>query len=537
MILKKPYAFLIKHFKIIHLILLVITSYIAYRFNKILDFFSSYNKSSILVPENAAHNYISFILFIAIIIVIIFGIIMYRLMKKKHKPSSFYLATIIYYILLFIGVVFAYNLINDLSFSTLTQQESRALRDIYTILTVPSVYFIVISLIRGIGFDIKKFNFSKDLEELEIKNEDNEEFEFIVGTDTYKYKRRTRRILRELKYYILENKFFVTIILGSLVVVLLIILFINFNFTNKTYKVGSTIKTDSFIYKINKAYLTNMDKSLKVIHENKVYLILDMTISSTTSKKEILYPENFYLKLKDGNTVKYKTSLSYSFSDLGVTYKGDQIDNKDNHYLLVFEIPKDKTSFRYNLKVYDTSKIKNNTIEKVFKKVKINPTKLQEKPSITTASLNQDLSLGSNLYGNTKIKINSIKKANSYEYSYDSCDSNNQNCTTKYDFLTPSNPSSQTFLIVNFDLTVDNKTNLYYSLSSDELSKGFFDRFAYINYKTAANNISSSVTAINIPNQTNTILLEVTNVINNTSTYNLEIKTRETNYLISQNNS
>ena len=105
MILKKPYAFLIKHFKIIHLILLVITSYIAYRFNKILDFFSSYNKSSILVPENAAHNYISFILFIAIIIVIIFGIIMYRLMKKKHKPSSFYLATIIYYILLFIGVI------------------------------------------------------------------------------------------------------------------------------------------------------------------------------------------------------------------------------------------------------------------------------------------------------------------------------------------------------------------------------------------------------------------------------------------------
>ena len=67
--------------------------------------------------------------------------------------------------------------------------------------------------------------------------------------------------------------------------------------------------------------------------------------------------------------------------------------------------------------------------------------------------------------------------------------------------------------------------------------KGFFDRFAYINYKTAANNISSSVTAINIPNQTNTILLEVTNVINNISTYNLEIKTRENNYLISQNNS
>lgn len=537
MILKKPYAFLIKHFKLIHLILLLVISYITHNFNKILDFFISYNKSSLIVPENAAHNYISFILFFAILIVIVFGIIMYMLMRKKHKPNSFYLSLIIYYTLLFIGVCVAHNIINNLYFSTLTQQESRALRDIYTLLLVPNVYFIIISLIRGIGFDIKKFNFSKDLEELEIKSEDNEEFEFVVGTDTYKYKRKLRRILRELKYYILENKFFVSIIVGTLSFILIIVIIINVNFTNKTYKVGSTIKTDSFTYKINKAYLTDMDYSLKVIHEDKYYLILDMTISSTSSNSEILYPENFYMKLKDGNTVKYKTSLSYSFSDLGVTYKGDPIDNKENKYLLVYEVPKSQKSLRYNLKVYDTSKIKNNNLEKIFKNVKIKPEKLLTKPADTSTSLNKDLILGNNLYGNTTIKINSVKKATSYEYSYESCDNNGENCITKYDFLTPTNSLNQVFLIIDYKLTLDSSTNLYNTLSKTESAKGFFDRFVYVNYAKASNNISSPVNAITIPSQDNVILLEVTNHINNLATYNLEIKSRENRYLINQNNS
>ena len=536
MILKKPYAFLIKHFKLIHLIFLAIIIYITYSFNKILNFFSTYAKSSIIVPENAASTYISPLLFISILIVIIFGIIMYRLMKKKHKPSSLYLATIINYTILFISIIVAYNLINDLYFSTLTQQESRALRDIYTILLVPNFYFIVVSLIRGIGFDIKKFNFSKDLAELEIKSEDNEEFEFIVGTDTYKYKRKTRRILRELKYYVLENKFFVSVILGTITLLLLIILFINFNFTNKTYNIGSKIKTDTFTYKINNAYLTNKNHSLKIIHSNKYYLILDVTISSNTSKSEVLPPENFYLKFKDGSTTKYMSSLSYAFSDLGLSYKGDPIDKNENKYLLVYEIPKDKTSSKYTLKIYDTTKIKSNKSEKVFKNLKVKPTKLLDDPTDVPASLNQNLVLG-DLYGSTSVKINSITKSSSYEYSYEICDENNKNCTKKYDFINPTNPLSQVFLVVDYDLNIDKNSNLGYSLSETEPAKDFFNIFASVKYQKQSNDITADINAITVPEQPNIILLETTNYINNLKKINLEIKSRINTYSITQNNS
>ena len=45
MILRKPYAFLIRHFKLIHLILTVLLAYILYKTNKLLSFFNQYLSS------------------------------------------------------------------------------------------------------------------------------------------------------------------------------------------------------------------------------------------------------------------------------------------------------------------------------------------------------------------------------------------------------------------------------------------------------------------------------------------------------------
>ena len=42
MILKKPYAFLIRYFKLIHTVLLILMIYLLYRTNVILNFFQEY---------------------------------------------------------------------------------------------------------------------------------------------------------------------------------------------------------------------------------------------------------------------------------------------------------------------------------------------------------------------------------------------------------------------------------------------------------------------------------------------------------------
>ena len=61
-------------------------------------------------------------------------------------------------------------------------------------------------LMRGLGFDIKKFNFQTDIKELEIESLDNEEFEFVLGDTSAKLARNSRKQIRRLRYFIVENK-------------------------------------------------------------------------------------------------------------------------------------------------------------------------------------------------------------------------------------------------------------------------------------------------------------------------------------------
>ena len=225
MILKKPFAFLIKYFKIIHLILLVLTIFITYRFNKITEFFVKYAINNNIVSEGIASSYIPPLIFIAVLIIIIISGFMWYLMYRKEKPSIYYLLMAIYYILILFLTIHAYSLIGALATSTISTKSTRAYRDIYQIFLIPNFYFIIWNLIRSIGFDIKKFNFSKDLEELEIKSEDNEEFEFVLGNDSYKIKRNIRRRLREFTYYFKENKVIISIIIGSISLISIISIF------------------------------------------------------------------------------------------------------------------------------------------------------------------------------------------------------------------------------------------------------------------------------------------------------------------------
>ena len=48
-------------------------------------------------------------------------------------------------------------------------------------------------IIRGLGFDIKKFNFNKDVQELNLSQEDMEEVEVNVGIDTTNILRGVRK--------------------------------------------------------------------------------------------------------------------------------------------------------------------------------------------------------------------------------------------------------------------------------------------------------------------------------------------------------
>ena len=71
MIVRKPYAFLIKHFKLIHFFMLLLSVYIIYRTNIIFEFIKEYvTTRKTLIAEYISSDYIPIFLFIAIGLII-----------------------------------------------------------------------------------------------------------------------------------------------------------------------------------------------------------------------------------------------------------------------------------------------------------------------------------------------------------------------------------------------------------------------------------------------------------------------------------
>lgn len=368
MILRKPYAFLIKHFKLIHLFISILLVYLLNSTNDILTFFKRYSSNSLI--EVDASSYINFFTYFAIIIILGLVIAIIALLKKKKKPILFYILTIIGYSILLIGFAYVGSIISTLELKFLERKVINLARDITRFMFIEQLIFLIPYVIRTLGFDIKKFDFKKDLQELEIEVEDNEEFELTVGVDTNKLEQKIRRRLRELKYYYFENKLFINIIL----VIVASILAFNLvgvikNSVTLKYSEEKVIKLDNFYtLKVEDSYLTNKDSNGKDITvEDEIYLIVKFTINSNYDGKIILDTNKFIVKIKDETYAPDKRYYTY-FKNYGVGYKQQEISlNENKTYILVYAIPEKyqnkKMELQYNYK-YD---INNKIVKKIIK--------------------------------------------------------------------------------------------------------------------------------------------------------------------------
>ena len=134
MILRKPYGFLIKHFKIIHLILTVAYIYLAIKVNNLLKYYNNFisGKESKLNAIKLITNYY----LIAIIASIIICLIIYALMRYKKKPKLLYFILIILYIAVTIVINISYKGLDTIYISALDIKTLRLYRDILKIYLV-----------------------------------------------------------------------------------------------------------------------------------------------------------------------------------------------------------------------------------------------------------------------------------------------------------------------------------------------------------------------------------------------------------------
>lgn len=528
MVFKKPYAFLIKNFKIIHVILCVIVIYITNRFSNLVTFFGDYASGSIKVVEGLVGDYISSLFVFATILIIAASITMIVLMRRKQKPFTFYVLTAAYYTIVFILLIVASNTIRSLYDASMAQKTSRALRDIYLILSFPNYYFIIMFIIRGIGFDIKKFNFSKDLKELEISAEDSEEFEFVLGQDTYKYEKKIRRTVRELKYYILEHKFIFSIIGGVVAGIILITIIVNINI-NPTYRSGKAVNVNGLQIKVNKAYITEYDYNGKLISESEKYVVVDLSLKSI-GKEKILNKDEVYLSY-GSNKVYFKNTLKDYFIDFGKAYNGGLV-SKDNEerVTLIFAVPKKTSTRSFKLNVLSGTTVdEENNYTYEYAKFKVSAQKIDKTIIEESKNFNEVMYLGESTYNKSYVNIKSAKIVPYYEYEYEVC--NGSDCKSYIGVEKTENSALQKLLVVTYEADLEKGLPILNTFSSDKYTS-LFNKLLKVRYKYNEKTYVYSGTTKSNPYVKNTIFITVENKVADSEGKELLIQTRNSKYFL-----
>ena len=332
MILRRPYAFLIKHFRLIHLILFVLLGYITYKANNMLSFFKEYISNNGNLVFNSS-EYISYYIYVAIIFIVIISLVVFLLMRYKKKPKLFYIILSIVSIISGILFIYLYNNIKVLEISVVSGRQIRLLRDISSINFWVLLITCIPVLIRGLGFDIKKFNFSSDLQELKLDKEDSEEVEVSIDLSSDGVKRTGRKIFRELKYYYLDNKLILNIIFIVIAIVLILMYPFNRYVVNRDLNEGEVLGTNNFNIKINDSFISDRNR----ISKDNSYIILKISVIGKTKKYKLDLDE-LVLSSKDN---KYIPSLKYYlyFDDIGRGYRNNILStNEYSDYILVYNI-------------------------------------------------------------------------------------------------------------------------------------------------------------------------------------------------------
>lgn len=464
MIFRKPYAFLIKNFKKIHLILFLAMGFLFYKSYSIYSFFAEYinNNYSTVSSLDSITNYTSFIVYLILIIILIVFIAIYYLLQHKNKPRKFYLYSIIYYVVLLIFFSYMSGFFKNIFEIAIESKTIRAYRDISLIAMFSQIPFIIYSLITVVGFNIKKFNFGEDLKEFEISAEDNEEFELNVGFEGYKTKRSIRKTIRELKYYVLENKFVISCIGIILVVILAISLISTLKEKNNNLKGNAYAVNNNFSIKVMDSIISNLYPNGEVIENGKYYLAVKIEISNITNSSVSLDYSNYRLVTK-GKRLVPNLQASHYFYDFGLPYMGDKLRIGETRIInLAYEISKSDLDNKFVLKIYKGTFNKDDKLVDDYNEVKLNPLKQLDKGDANIVLLNDELSFNNSNVGDTRFTLKAFEYASSYTYSYDVC--HNNDCKTVKDIVTIDYLSVQKdaiLMILDYDFLLDDKTAYY----------------------------------------------------------------------------
>ena len=531
MIVKNPYKVLVKNYRIINLLLLIPVIYLLFTFTDLATFFKGYVDARYYTMEtDLVSIYIPKITMIAAVGTAVLHFIIWLLLTIKKKNNYYHIISAGYLLVLFLALVFFYTSLLNIEMGNVDNTFANFLRDISDLVVYPIYILIVMGGINVVGLNVKTLRFDKH-EDLKLTEEDEEDIEIKVGSDTDVTKKRFVHVIRELKYYVIENKAILAIIIIAVIGMFGYKAFINYQIYNRAYNVNQAFELDNFALSIKESYITPYDYSGRVITPNKYYLAIRIGIenkgSETTISKDV-----FRLNLGDSEVYPSYDKGS-RFVDIGLPYTGDVIREDEAHdYVFIYELTEKQLKASYELRILNDLRVEDNSLKASYKKIKVRPEYLSEFKKRSTKKVKEKITFSGSTLKNTNYTLNSVRIQPSYNYSYTLCYTE-RNCSDIKDIIVPS--GGKMLMIIEDEIEYDNASSY---ASYDK--KNFYEDFITVQYTfrlKTGNNVGEHTQIANVKEVTPKKLegkriYEVPSNIENAEKINFLITIRNQQYTI-----
>lgn len=474
MVIRNPYGFIAKYYKIINLILLIPMIYIMLKFNDIANFFKDYVSAGYSTPEtNFAESYITGLSIISIIFMLITYIIFYWIFTTKKKNNAIYGIAIIYYFILLLSLFFFYVSMTNIEMSQMDPTFANFVRDFASLIVFPIYVFMIFTVSKGIGFNFKTFRLDNN-SELQLSEEDEEDIEIKIGSNNGSIKKNIVHTIRELKYYTLENKLVISWLIIIALGVIVVTSYTNYKNHRQTFTINQAISINNFTLSLKDSYITNTDYRGNLISEDKYYLAIKIGIHNQGEATKI---DSSSFRIYIGNKYLYPSyDKSSRFIDIGKIYQGETINaNEANNYVFVYELEKSQIKNSYQMKIINGLREKEGKLIKSYKNINVRPSNVLRNEQLGNIENTKTINLESTTLGSTKYRLKSLEIVSAYQYEYENCISNN-NCTLIKDTIVPS--GGKAIVVLEDELILDKNTSYY--LNSE---KDFYNDFVSIKYQ------------------------------------------------------
>ena len=341
MIIRKPYAFLIKNFRKIHIFLLLLCCYVYYKNMQTRSFVSEFLQLGTYDSYNEPiTNYINPLAIICLLIIIALSVALAIMLRHKKKPWKLYIVPVFSYA--FMLIVFIFTISYFASYETGTGTTViRAISDLLFMSALPQYAVIIIWLIRIFGIDLNKFDFKSDQEYLELSNEDKEEMEISIDIDKQSFKRIYKRLKRNLGYFYQEHKLMVHVIVIISLVAGLASAYNYIFIVHKSYKEGDMIQSSGYTITVHHSYFTDKNYRGEIITEKSNFVILDITLKNNNPERTVNFNRFHIMNGKNNYSQTYRTYAT-DFQDLGTTYDKVTLKNGESKRLImIYKVDKD----------------------------------------------------------------------------------------------------------------------------------------------------------------------------------------------------